>query len=293
MRRLGILMLALTGCADDGSDAAGSTGTDGGTTSDGSTSLGATVSSNSDGTTASTTEPITTSSSSDGSESESSSGSDASSSSSDASSSGGEEIQCLPPVIFAAIDQHAHDLAATAGLLAMHPSANEVSGFLLAPGLPNPPALPASFAGLFMPCTDPTTFTEFCEMGRCSQIECTGEGSSWTHHVWLEDPIRAQEWAFEAVDIRLYWTGSTGITFDIETTQTGPAGEAVSLVGAGEMDVASMSVSETFPSLHVAGDTVLDYAEDAGGHSGQLTIAGVVVAEVDGAGHLVPTGDCP
>jgi hypothetical protein len=286
-------MLALAGCGDDGADAAEGTGTEGGTTADTSTSLGTSTSSSSGGTTASTDEPATTSSS-DGSGSDSTSSSSSSSSSgSDGSSSTGEGLECLPPMILAAIDQHAHDLAATASLLATHPSTNEVTGFLLAPGLPDPPALPASFAGLFMPCSDPTMFTEYCEMGRCSQIECTGEGSAWIHHLWLEMPLSEDPWAFDEVDVWLHWSGGDGVNFDIETSQMGPGGVDVSLVGAGEMGVDSMSVSETFDSLHDAGDAVLEYAEDPAGYSGQLTIAGVVVAEVDAGGHLVPTGDCP
>lgn len=124
------------------------------------------------------------------------------------------------------------------------------------------------------------------------QIECTGEGSGWINHVWIE-PAIAGEWSFDEVHLHLDWSGGEGVTFDIETTSTGPGGEDMSLVGAGEMDVASMSVTETFPALHVSGDTVLEYADDVGGFSGQLRIADVVVAEVDAAGHLQPTGDCP
>lgn len=64
-------------------------------------------------------------------------------------------------------------------------------------------------------------------------------------------------------------------------------------MGEGTMDVDGMSVVETLALVHPAGPTVLEYADDADGFTGRLTIADVVVAEVDAAGHLVPTGTCP
>lgn len=216
-----------------------------------------------------------------------------SSSSEDSSSTSGDIEDCLPPEIFAAIDQHAHDVNATASLLATHGSQNEVTGFLLAPGLPAPPALPGSFAGLFMPCSEAVLFDEFCQEGRCSQLECTGQGAGWIHHLWIDPAIADDRWSFDDVHVDLQWSGDGSTTFAITTTATGPMGTNLSLTGAGAMDDDSMSVVETFPALHVAGDAVLEYAEDAGGYSGQLTIADVVVATVDAAGHLEPTGDCP
>jgi hypothetical protein len=218
----------------------------------------------------------------------------ASSSGDESSSSGGMAEECLAPEVFAAIDQHAHDLDATAGLLAGHPSSNEVTGFMLAPGLPEPPALPSSFAGpLIMMCSDPLVYDEFCEEGRCMQIECTGEGSAWINHVWIEPAIDGDPWSFDEVHLHLHWSGGTGTSIDITTTSIGPGGVDMSLTGEGEMDVDSMTVTETFAALHPAGITVFEYANDAVGYSGQLTIADVIVAEVDDAGHLAWTGDCP
>jgi hypothetical protein len=288
MKRIAVCAVLATACTDDTSSSGSANQTDGETSSSGAhteTGHGSESSTGFDATSSAGGSSSTDNTSTSASTESSSTAAD--------SSTGDLDDGCLPPEIFAAIDQHAHDLAATADLLATHPSQNEVTGFLLAPGLPDPPALPASFAGLFMPCSDPTMFTEYCEMGRCSQIECTGEGSAWIHHLWLEMPLSEDPWAFDEVDVWLHWSGGDGVNFDIETSQMGPGGVDVSLVGAGEMGVDSMSVSETFDSLHDAGDAVLEYAEDPAGYSGQLTIAGVVVAEVDAGGHLVPTGDCP
>jgi hypothetical protein len=287
------ILLISTACGDDGaaSDGADTTGTGDGTASETAASLSAGVSSNSAGTTSTGEEESTSSGEASSSGTTQVPGTE---SSGGASTSTGAAESCLPDEIFDAIDQHAHDLVATAALLATHPSEAEVTSFLLAPGLPDPPALAAQFAGpLIMTCSDPLLYDEFCEMGRCSQIECTGEGSSWISHVWLEPAIVDEPWSFEEVHIHLHWSGGTGTTFDIETMATAPGGEDVSLVGTGVMDLDSMSVTETFAALHPAGDTVLEYADDAGGYSGQLTIADVVVAEVDAAGHLEPTGDCP
>lgn len=293
MKRAWILLSAALACGDDG---AAATNTDGDASSGPSTSAAQDSSSTSGDPTVTTgmSTSAADSSTSDASTSSGTGTSAADSGSGESSSStGGQGDGCLPADVFAAIDQHAHDLVSTADLLATHPSEAEVTGFMLAPGLPEPPALAASFAGpLVMTCSQPLLYDEFCEEGRCMQIECTGEGSGWINHVWVE-PAIAGEWSFDEVHLHLHWSGGSGVTFDIETTSTGPGGEDMSLVGTGEMDVANMSVIETFPALHVAGDTVLEYADDVGGFSGQLTIADVVVAEVDAAGHLEPTGDCP
>ena len=295
MKRAWILFSAALACGDDG---AAATDTDVDESTGPGTSTAQDSSSTSvPGDTSGTIDPSTSSADTTTNDPSSSSETGTSAADSDSSesgsSTGGQGDGCLPPDIFAAIDQHAHDLVSTADLLATHPSQAEVTGFMLAPGLPEPPALAASFAGpLVMTCSEPLLYDEFCEEGRCMQIECTGDGPGWINHVWVE-PAIAGEWSFDEVHLHLHWSGGSGVTFDITTTSTGPGGEDMSLVGTGEMDVASMSVIETFPALHVAGDTVLEYADDVGGFSGQLTIADVVVAEVDAAGHLEPTGDCP
>lgn len=281
--------------ADDNEDTGGSTGVG---TTDGDASFTASDSGSAETTTSGETssgETTTTEGESDGeSSSTAADTSGADSSSGDESSTTGDLGDgCLPPEVFAAIDQHAHDLAATASLLADHPSTNEVTGFLLAPGLPDPPAIAAQFASLFMPCTDVVLYEAYCESGRCSQIECTGEGSAWRNHMWIEPAIDDDPWSFEEVHLHQSWSGGTGIGFDITTISTGPDGTDMSLTGSGEMDVSSMYFTETFPALHPAGLSVLEYAEDAIGYSGQLTIVDTVVAEVDDLGHLVSTGECP
>lgn len=207
----------------------------------------------------------------------------------------GATIACLPAEVFLALERHALDLAATAGLLAGHPSEAEVTGFLLAPALPFPPALSASFAGpLVMTCSKPLVYDAFCEEGRCSQIECTGSGAGWLHHLWLEDPVAADGWSFQAVDVYIRWDdGETGTTFTLSTTATSPSGRDVSMMATGVMDPDMLYVEETFPALHPAGVTRLEYIDDASGYRGQLTIDGVEVADVDATGRLDPTGSCP
>lgn len=112
------------------------------------------------------------------------------------------------------------------------------------------------------------------------------------NHVWVE-PAIVGDWSFDEVHIHVRWNSGTSASFDIVTTSTAPGGEDVSLMGEGTMDVDGMSAVETLALVHPAGPTVLEYADDAGGFTGRLTIADVVVAEVDAAGHLVPTGSCP
>jgi hypothetical protein len=299
MKRTLICTLLACACGDDGAaaDDDDTSGTSGPATTDGDDSITVTASASAettDGDDTSTGGGETTTSASESSSSTGDTSAADSSTGDEGSTTGDTGDGCLPPEIFAAIDQHAHDLAVTAGFLATHPSASEVTGFMLAPALPEPPALAAQFAGpLIMTCSEPLLYDEFCEEGRCSQIECTGQGAGWINHMWIEPAIDGDPWSFEEVHIHQMWSGGDGITFDIETIASGPGGADMSLTGAGVMDTGGMSVLETFPALHRAGPTVLEYADDAGGYSGQLTIADVVVAEVDALGHLVPTGDCP
>jgi hypothetical protein len=210
---------------------------------------------------------------------------------------GGDEDRtaCLPTDVFTALDRHLLDLASTAGALAGHPSESEVTGFLLAPGLPTPPALFASFAGpLVMTCSEPLVYDSFCEEGRCSQIECTGRGAGWGHHLWLEEPVPSDGWVIEAVDVSIVWEeAATETWFSISTTAIGPEETDMTMTGAGLMGDDALVFSEQFPGLHRAGVTRLAYTDDATGHRGQLSIDDVVVAEVDATGSLVPTGDCP
>lgn len=211
------------------------------------------------------------------------------------SSSGGVAQECPPADILDAIDQHAHDLVTTAGLLAGHPSAAETIGFLLAPALPGPPASSAMFFGpLIMPCSMPLTYDAYCADGLCSQIECTGSGASWIMHFWLAaPPFAAGGWTYDDVTVDVAWTdGDPGVTFDIAVVSTAPGGEDMAMTGSGAMDPAGMTVTEIFPALDAAGPATLEYTDGAA-FSGQLTIAGTVTATVDAAGHLVPTGDCP
>jgi hypothetical protein len=209
---------------------------------------------------------------------------------------GAQELEaCLPPEVVTALEHHAIDLSATAGLLAGHPSENEVTGFLLAPALPFPPALSAAFAGpLVMPCSEPRSYAPFCEEGRCSRIECTGIGAGWRNHVALDRPVSTGRWFYESAAVVIEWQeGVDAIGFDIITEAMGPAGVDVSMIAAGRMDADELRLLATFPALHGAGATTFELVDDAAGYRGQLSIADVVVAAVDRSARLRPTGDCP
>lgn len=204
-------------------------------------------------------------------------------------------MACLPAEVVDALELHVLELSATAGLLAGHPSADEVTGFLLAPGLASPPAFPAAFAGpLVMPCDEPLFYAPFCEEGRCSQIECTGLGAGWRNHIAIDRPVSTGRWFFEAAEVVIEWQeGATGVGFDIITEARGPAGANVSMIAAGRMDEDEVRLLATFPALHRAGATTFEFVDDAAGYRGQLAIDDVVVAELDAAARLRPTGDCP
>jgi hypothetical protein len=202
---------------------------------------------------------------------------------------------CVPTDAFLAIDRHVLDLVSTAGALAGHPSQAEATGFMLAPALPAPPALAASFAGpLVMTCSEPLVYDAFCEEGRCSQLECTGRGAGWRNHLWIEEPVESKGWSIESVDVSLVWEdGATVTSFTIETQATAPHGTDASMIAAGTMDVDGLTVVEQFPRLHPYGAATLEYADDEAGLRGRIVIDGVVTAEVDDDGSLVPTGECP
>jgi hypothetical protein len=215
-----------------------------------------------------------------------------------------DTVACLPAEVVTALERHALDLAATAELLAGHPSAHEVTGFVLAPALPFPPALSAAFAGpLVVPCTETRAYEPFCEEGRCSRIACTGRGAGWVHHLWIDRPVATGRWYIEAVDVIVSWEdAAVGTEFAITTNAKGPGAIDVSMLSAGTMDERGMSVLARFPALHAAGETTLDYAfldhasldaDDPSGYRGRLSIGELVVAEVDASARLVPTGDCP
>lgn len=204
-------------------------------------------------------------------------------------------VACLPGEVVTALERHSLDLSATAGLLAGHPSAREVTGFLLAPALPFPPALSAAFAGpLVMECAEARFYEPWCEVGRCSRIECTGHGAGWIHHLMIDRPVSTGRWYIEQAEVRVGWEdGDAGTAFVITTAAHGPSDTDVSMIASGRMDEDELLVIATFPALHPAGAVSLELAEDAAGLRGVLAIGGLVVAELDAAARMVPTGECP
>jgi hypothetical protein len=201
---------------------------------------------------------------------------------------------CLPSEVITVLERHALDLAATAGLLAGHPSQTELTGFLLAPALPFPPAVSAAFASLARPCAEARSYAPFCEQGRCAWIECTGHGAGWIHHLRLDRPVSTGLWYHKDVEVLVSWEeGDTGTAFTIATDARGPDGVDVSMLASGRMDEAGTSVVASFPALHPAGVTTFELADDASGLHGHLAIGELVVAELDVAARLAPTGDCP
>lgn len=206
-----------------------------------------------------------------------------------------DTVACLPAEVVTALERHALDLAAAAELLEGHASSTEVPGFLLAPALPHPPALTATFMGpLAMECAEGRVYGPSCAQGRCARVECTGRGAGWVSHLWIDRPVSSPRWYFKEVDVLVAWEdGEPATAFGITTSARGPGGVDVSMLATGTMDERGMTLAAKLPALHPAGPTTLEYVDDASGHHGQLSIGELVVAEVDATAHLVPTGDCP
>ena len=203
---------------------------------------------------------------------------------------------CLPGDVFTAVEEHVLDLTATADRLAGRVSATEVAGFLLAPGLPAPPAIPAERRSLVTPCAQASIGAPRCESAVCSQSMCTGAGAGWIQHSWLEQPTEADGWSFESVDVYVEWDeGEASSSFGIIELATSPSGHDTSMLAAGTMGSdGRLEVAAVLPILHPAAPTVLEYRHGTSGARGRLSIGEVVVAKASRTtGRLRPTGDCP
>jgi hypothetical protein len=203
------------------------------------------------------------------------------------------DVACLPADVFEALQQHRLDLRAAAYVLAGVPSDDMRTGFLLAPGLPMPPAVPfMTQGGPLAACDEPVALPVVCDLGSCTMVQCTADG--WITRLSIIPPIGSDGWIYTQAFVRTQWiAGETGTTFRISTTGFTPSGAEISLLGSGAMDVDSFSVDEEFPALHPAGPLFFTYSEGADGVVGALRIGEVVTAEVDATGQLQPTGECP
>ncbi len=207
---------------------------------------------------------------------------------------GGTNGECVPADVLSELNEFLTTFGQAAALLAGHPGPSEAAGFYLAPGLPEPPAVVATFAGpLIMVCSDPLLYDPYCEQGHCSRIECTGDGAGWDFHFYLDGPFQSDDFSFSQLDIDHHWAdGAAGTTFDFALAATGPADRVWDAIGTGALDLESGALELTFPDLlgHAA---LLTYLSARSGDEGALVVDAVTVATVNAAGQLVATGDCP
>jgi hypothetical protein len=207
---------------------------------------------------------------------------------------GGGGAACLPADVLTELNTFLTSFGQASALLAGHPGPSEATGFFLAPGLPEPPAVVAIFAGpLVMVCSEPLLYDPYCEEGRCSRIECTGDGAGWDFHFYLDSPLQSDGFSFSQLDIDHHWAdGASGTTFDFALVAMGPEDRSWDATGTGALDLESGALDLTFPDLlgHAAD---LTYLSAPSGDEGTLIVDGVTVATVNGSGQLVATGDCP
>ncbi|MBL8739862.1 MAG: hypothetical protein JNK04_02175, partial [Myxococcales bacterium] len=164
---------------------------------------------------------------------------------------GGASGACVPADVLAELNEFVTTFGQAAALLAGHPGPSEATGFYLAPGLPEPPAVVATFAGpLIMVCSDPLLYDPYCEQGHCSRIECTGDGAAWDFHFYLDGPFQSDDFSFSQLDIDHHWAdGAAGTTFDFALAATGPADRVWDATGTGALDLESGALELTFPDL--------------------------------------------
>lgn len=206
---------------------------------------------------------------------------------------GSSDATCLDADALAHLDQHAESLRFAAAMLATHPGPREAVGFYVFPGLEVQRI--AVYAGpLVMECSTAMSYDEYCEEdGLCSQIECTGEGTSWEFHFWLDAPVAA-DISYDTATVDTAWSeGDDGITFEIASTATGADDRDWSMTGSGRMGIDSVDVEETYPGIVPGSVTVLTIADGSQGtHTGSITVDGEVVAEPDAAGTFVAVEAC-
>lgn len=211
------------------------------------------------------------------------------------SAGAGGADSCAPPEVLSVLQAYLEELDASADLLSGHPSAIEAVGFFAAPGLPAPPANAASYYTLVMTCAGPTEYDPYCDQGKCSQLECTGSGSSWANHLSLDAPPKTfGDFAFQQVAVDIAWAeGATGISFETMVQASGPGGANWALSGTGYMDTTSVTLQADLPKLFAAGPATLAFEGGDSSASATVVVEGVTLAEMDASGNLVPTGACP
>jgi hypothetical protein len=202
---------------------------------------------------------------------------------------------CMPTIVFDALDEHMHELERSAVLMTNQPSANQPTGFLLAPGLPLPPATQVRYANVpDLPCDGALMYPPICDGGHCYQVECTGEGTAWMTLLWNQAPVFAGSWEFQQVFVLSAWNDlEPGLEFAIATSAQGPEGVNPSMLATGRLIDNGFYVVEQFLHLHEHGEVQLAYVWENGVYGGSMKIGAFTVAVVDEEGHLQPTGTCP
>lgn len=212
--------------------------------------------------------------------------------------SGGESdetMACLPALVFMALDGHLQELRASSDLMIGQPSAHQPIGFLLAPGMPLPPATAIRYANVpGLPCDGATIYPPVCDGAHCYQVECTGNGTEWMTLLWNEAPIDDEYWRIEHVWVLSSWNDAEpGLEFAIASDGRTHAGANASMLAHGRIIDHGYHVIEQYPMLDERGEVWLTYVWENDVFAGSIRIGDFLVARVDETGHLRPTGVCP
>lgn len=237
----------------------------------------------------------TSSSGDDGGPLEGGGGSGGSDSGGDDGGESDETMACLPAVVFMALDGHMQELRVSSDLVVGQPSAHQPIGFLLAPGMPIPPATSIRYANVpALPCDGATTYPPVCDGAHCYQVECTGNGTEWMTLLWNETPIDDETWRIEHTWVLTSWNDAEpGLEFAIASDGRTHAGANASMLAHGRLIDDGFHVIEQYPMLSEIGEVWLTYVWENDVFAGTLRIGDFLVARVDETGHLRPTGVCP
>jgi hypothetical protein len=204
---------------------------------------------------------------------------------------------CVGPDVLGPLQFFLDQLSGSGGSLADWAAADELTGFVMAPGLPQPPGIALHQSELGEACSAPFVSDEVCS-GRsppfsCMSYECSGMGAGWITRLRTQ-PVDTGDWAFEDARVATSWVdGADRVTFVIASTGSGPGDRDWSCTGSGFAARSELQVTVELPALHDEGPTTLEYRATAALREGELRIGTRVVATVDAAGTLVAETGCP
>ena len=211
---------------------------------------------------------------------------------------GSPGMTCPSQNQFDEISSFIDDLISNAAILITHPSQAEAVGTLVVPGWN---VSQANFFFLFMPCSGPNLYSEWCDGAACWQTECVNPGASWTQHSRLNNtPVNRNGWVYGAGRLDVLWVdGPPDFNFDVDGIATDSQGDDYSYTGGLSSIGTVLDINLEFPGVLGTGEIVTAHANvdtNGGIYSGEAWVDGVQVADLFDTGNgfrFVGNAVCP